>query len=141
MLTGEYNHTIDPKGRVIIPAKLREKLGDRFYVTKGLDGCLFVFDEQEWKVFEEKLGSLPLSNNEARIFVRFFLSGVIEAEIDKQGRITLPANLREHAELEKDVVLVGAARRAEIWSKARWDNANATIDADEIAKHMQELGI
>ena len=141
MFMGEYNHTIDAKGRLIIPSKFRDSLGDEFVVTKGLDGCLFVYDNKEWSVFEEKLKSLPLTNKDARQFVRFFLAGATLAEVDKQGRILVPANLREFAGLEKEVVLVGVASRVEIWSKARWEDAASYDDVEEIAEHMAELGL
>ena len=140
MFMGEYNHTIDPKGRVIVPAKFRDALGEHFVVTKGLDGCLFVYDEKEWTLFEEKLKTLPITNKEARAFVRFFLAGAAEVETDKQGRILLPLVLREYAELEKDVVLIGAGGRVEIWSKGRWDKTAQFDDVNEIAEHMLNLG-
>ena len=111
---GEYNHTIDTKGRLIVPSKFREALGDEFVVTKGLDGCLFVYDNKEWSAFEEKLKALPLMNKESRKFVRFFLAGAANVEVDKQGRILIPSVLREFAGLDKDVVLVGVASRIEI---------------------------
>ena len=138
---GEYNHTIDAKGRLIIPSKFRETLGDEFVVTKGLDGCLFVYDNKEWSAFEEKLKSLPLTNKDARQFVRFFLAGATLAEVDKQGRILVPAVLREFAALEKEVVLIGVASRVEIWSKERWEDAASYDDVEEIAEHMAELGL
>lgn len=138
---GEYNHTIDAKGRLIIPSKFRETLGDEFVVTKGLDGCLFVYDNKEWSAFEEKLKSLPLTNKDARQFVRFFLAGATLAEVDKQGRILVPANLRQFAGLEKEVVLVGVASRVEIWSKAKWEETASYDDVEEIAEHMAELGL
>ena len=141
MFMGEYNHTIDPKGRLIIPSKFRESLGDEFVVTKGLDGCLFVFDNKEWSAFEEKLKSLPITNKDARKFVRFFLAGATGCEIDKQGRVLLPAVLREFAELEKDVVMVGIMNRVEIWSKERWNSANAFDDMEEVAEQMNDLGM
>lgn len=141
MFMGEYNHTIDAKGRLIIPSKFREALGDEFVVTKGLDGCLFVYDNQEWAAFEEKLKALPLMNKESRKFVRFFLAGAASVEVDKQGRILLPSVLREFAELDKDVVLVGVASRIEIWSKQKWDEASEYDDMEEIAEHMSELGL
>lgn len=141
MFMGEYNHTIDAKGRLIIPSKFREALGDVFVVTKGLDGCLFVYDNAEWNVFEEKLKSLPLTNKDARQFVRFFLAGAAEVEVDKQGRILVPNVLREFAELNKDVVLIGVASRIEIWSKERFDGMATYEDMDEIAEHMAELGL
>lgn len=138
---GEYNHTIDTKGRLIIPSKFREALGEEFVVTKGLDGCLFVYDNKEWAAFEEKLKSLPLTNKDARQFVRFFLAGAAIAEVDKQGRILVPSVLREFAGLEKEVVLIGVASRVEIWSKERWENAASYEDMEEIAEHMAELGL
>ena len=138
---GEYNHTIDTKGRLIIPSKFREALGEEFVVTKGLDGCLFVYDNKEWAAFEEKLKSLPLTNKDARQFVRFFLAGAAMAEVDKQGRILGPSVLREFAGLEKEVVLIGVASRVEIWSKERWENAASYEDMEEIAEHMAELGL
>ena len=138
---GEYNHTIDTKGRLIIPSKFRETLGEEFVVTKGLDGCLFVYDNNEWNSFEEKLKSLPLTNKDARQFVRFFLAGATTAEVDKQGRILIPSVLREFAALEKEVVLIGVASRVEIWSKNRWENAASYEDMEEIAEHMAELGL
>ena len=141
MFMGEYNHTIDAKGRLIIPSKFREILGDAFVVTKGLDGCLFVYDNEEWKRFEEKLRSLPITNKEARQFVRFFLAGATEAEVDKQGRILIPNVLREFAEITKDVVLVGGGSRIEIWSRERFEETASFEDMDEIAEHMAELGL
>ena len=138
---GEYNHTIDTKGRLIIPSKFREALGDEFVVTKGLDGCLFVYANEEWQNFEGKLKTLPLTNKDARQFVRFFLAGAAAVEVDKQGRILLPSVLREFAGLEKEVVLVGVASRVEIWSKEKWESAAAYEDMEEIAEHMAELGL
>ena len=142
MFMGEYNHTIDAKGRLIVPAKFREILGDNFIVTKGLDGCLFVYPNDEWIRFEEKLKSLPLTNKNARQFTRFFLAGAAACEVDKQGRILLPQALREFASLEKDVVLVGVASRIEIWSRERWDESMNTYDGDmdEVAENMESLG-
>lgn len=141
MYMGEYNHTIDAKGRLIIPSKFREALGDRFVVTKGLDGCLFVYDNAEWTAFEEKLKTLPLMNRESRKFVRFFLAGAAEAEVDRQGRILIPAVLREHAGLEKDVVFAGVGARIEIWSKDRWESASSYDDMEDIAEDMARLGL
>ena len=142
MLMGEYNHTIDAKGRLIVPAKFREVLGDEFVVTKGLDNCLFVYPNDEWTRFEEKLKSLPLTNKNARQFTRFFLAGAAACEVDNQGRILLPQVLREFASLEKDVVLVGVASRIEIWSRERWDESMNTYDGDmdEVAENMESLG-
>lgn len=141
MFMGEYNHSIDPKGRIIVPAKFRESLGDEFVVTQGLDGCLFVYPEEEWNEFEEKLKTLPMSNKDARKFVRFFLAGAAQVELDKQGRILLPAPLRNFAGLEKDCAFVGVGSRVEIWDKNRWDESTSYEDMDEIAEHMMDLGL
>ncbi len=141
MFMGEYNHTIDEKGRLIIPSKFREELGNSFVVTKGLDGCLFAYDNTEWTALEEKLKKLPLTNKDARAFARFMLAGAALVEVDKQGRILLPQVLRSFAELEKDVVLIGVASRIEIWSKDRWNDMSDASDMDEIAEKMADLGI
>ena len=141
MFMGEYNHTIDTKGRLIIPSQFRDVLGDEFVVTKGLDGCLFVYDNAEWTAFEEKLKALPLMNKDSRKFVRFFLAGAANVEVDKQGRILLPSVLREFAALDKDVVLIGVGARIEIWSKDRWNDASEYNDMDDIAEHMADLGL
>ena len=143
MFMGEYNHTIDAKGRLIIPSKFRESLGEGFVITKGLDGCLFAYDNQEWNAFEEKLRALPLSRKDTRQFARFFLAGAAEVEVDKQGRILIPSNLREFAGLLKDVVLVGVASRVEIWSKEKWDSLQEEDDeaVEDIAERMSELGL
>lgn len=143
MFIGEYLHTIDAKGRVIIPSKFRDELGEKFIVTKGLDNCLFVYPESEWKTFENKLKQLPLTSRDARAFVRLFFSGATECELDKQGRITIPPNLREHARLDKDTVLIGVSTRVEIWSKEEWDRYNEAADLsyDDIAEKMAQLGI
>lgn len=143
MLIGEYEHSLDVKGRLIMPSKLREDVGEKFIITKGLDGCLFVFSQAEWIKFEEKLKTLPLSNKNARDFVRFFLSGATECEIDKQGRFLIAGNLREYANMEKDVVIIGVGTRLEIWNKDKWKNYNSdeNISADEIAENMTMLGI
>ncbi len=140
MFMGEYNHTIDAKGRLIIPAKLREGLGDRFVVTKGMDGCLLVYDNEEWAKFEDQLKDLPSSQKAARQFVRFFLAGACEAEVDKMGRILLPGNLREFAALTKDVVLVGVGKKVEIWDHDRYVASATVEDMDAISEKMLEMG-
>lgn len=143
MFMGEFLHTIDAKGRLIIPAKFREALGYRFIATKGLDNCLFLYPEDEWKNFEEKLKKLPVSQPNARQFVRFFFSGAAECEFDKQGRILLPANLREYAGLEKDVMVVGVMNRIEIWDAARWKeySEQAEQNYESAAESLVDLGI
>ena len=141
MFMSQYNHTVDTKGRLIVPSKFREQLGDEFVVTKGMDGCLFVYANDAWNAFEQKLTSLPLINKEARKFARFFLAGAASVEVDKQGRILLPTNLRQFAGLEKDVVLVGVGSRIEIWSLENWENMDADSDMDDIAGTMESLGL
>ena len=143
MLIGEYEHSLDVKGRLIMPAKLREDMGEKFIITKGLDGCLFGFSQTEWSNFEEKLKTLPLTNKNARDFVRFFLSGAIECEIDKQGRFLIASNLREYANMEKDVVIIGVGTRLEIWNRDKWKNytSDENISANEMAENMTMLGI
>ena len=141
MFMGEYNHTVDTKGRLIIPSKFRELLGEEFVVTKGFDGCLFVFPQEEWQTFEEKLRALPLTNQDSRTLTRFFVAGATMCELDKQGRILLPATMREFAGLDKDVVLAGMLSRVEIWSKARWTENNAVDNINDIAQKMQDMGL
>ena len=141
MFIAEYSNSVDAKGRLIVPAKFREQLGEEFVVTKGLDGCLFVYPQEEWSNIEEKFREVPLTTKDARKFSRFFFAGAASCEIDKQGRILIPSVLRDFAELEKDVVLVGVLSRIEIWSKAKWEESNSYDDMDEIAEHMAELGL
>lgn len=143
MLMGEYEHTLDAKGRISMPAKLRKDMGDTFILTKGLDGCLFAFSQEEWLNFETKLKALPLSDKNARNFVRFFLAGATECEIDKQGRFLLINTLREYAEITKEVIIIGVGTRLEIWDKEKWKkyNSNENISADTIAENMTMLGI
>jgi MraZ protein len=143
LLIGEFEHSIDTKGRLVLPAKIKDDLGKEFIVTKGLDGCLFGYSLTEWNKFEEKLKTLPLTNKITRDFVRFFLSGAVEEETDKQGRFLLPANLREYASLTKDAVIIGVGTRIEIWDKKKWDeyNSEENLSVDSIAEKMTELGI
>ncbi|MDP4177033.1 MAG: division/cell wall cluster transcriptional repressor MraZ [Bacillota bacterium] len=142
MFIGEYQHAIDNKNRMIVPSKFREGLGEKFVLTKGLDGCLYAFTINEWLLLEEKLKKLPLSNKDARAFVRFFFSGANEIEIDKQGRALIPQNLIEYAGIQKDIVSIGVSSRIEIWSRTKWeDYNNSNIDFEEISEKMSELGI
>jgi MraZ protein len=143
LLSGEYNHSIDAKGRLIIPSKFREILGEDFVITKGLDHCLFLYPLNEWKSFEEKLRSLPLTNKPARDFARFFVGSAVDGGLDKQGRVLISSALRTYAQLDKDVVLAGMLDRVEIWDKARWDGNNADVEEkiDDIASQMEELGL
>ena len=143
MLMGEYQHTIDPKGRLFMPAKLRDVLGGSFILSKGLDGCLFVYDKEQWHLLETKLSSLPMTNKNARGFSRFFFSGAADAECDKQGRILLPANLRAFAGLDKNVVIVGVGNRAEIWDAERWQSYNDenADDVDALAEQLADMNM
>lgn len=143
MFMGEYQHSLDPKSRLIVPSKFREGLGQNFVITKGLDNCLFVYPMDEWLVIEKKLKSLPFTKADARAFVRFFFSGANECELDKQGRMLLPSNLREYAKLDKDVVIIGVSSRIEIWSKEVWENysQNEEMDYEEIAEKLQDIDI
>lgn len=121
MFMGEFQHSIDDKGRLTIPAKFRELLGSSFVITRGLDQCLFVYPMNEWSILEQKLKSLPLMKSDARAFTRFFFSGATECEWDKQGRVNLPGNLRGYAGLDKECVVIGVSNRVEIWSKDTWE--------------------
>ena len=142
MFIGEYQHSLDSKNRIIVPSKLREGLGDKFIISKGLDGCLYAYPIDEWNKFEEKLKKLPLTNKDARAFVRLFVAGATEIETDKQGRGLIPANLREYAGIEKEIVTIGALNKVEIWSKEKWESYNESdIDFDSIADKMGDLGI
>ncbi|MCR4782601.1 MAG: division/cell wall cluster transcriptional repressor MraZ [Lachnospiraceae bacterium] len=143
MFMGEYSHSIDAKGRLIIPSKLRDQLGESFVITKGLDGCLFIYPNSEWETIEAKFREVPLTTKDARKFSRFFFAGASQMEVDKQGRILVPSTLREFASLKKEVVLVGVLDRVEVWDKDKWENSVDfdEDDMDEIAEHMAELGV
>ena len=140
MFMGEYNHTIDAKGRLTIPSKLREGLGEEFVITQGNDGCLIAYDAEKWGEFERKLNALPDSKKDVRAYKRFFLGkATVINELDKQGRALLPAPLREYAGLIKDVVLVGVGDKVEIWSAERWQQS-APEDIDDIAERISDMG-
>ena len=137
-----YWRISDSKNRIIIPSKIREDLGARFVITKGLDNCLYVYPMNEWENLEIKLKTLPLTSKDARAFVRFFFSGATECEMDKQGRTTITSNLLQYAGIEKDVVIIGVSNRLEIWGKEGWEeNNNLNIDFNEIAEKTSQLGI
>jgi len=143
LFTGEYQHGIDEKGRMIVPAKFREVLGEMFMITKGLDSCLFVYPQTEWKILENKLKNLPFTNKDARAFARFFFSGAGECETDKQGRILINGNLREYAGIIKDVVIIGVGGRIEIWAKEIWEKYSQETEKtyEELAEKMMELDL
>ncbi len=142
MFIGEYNHVVDAKGRMFIPAKFREELGERFIVTIGLDRCLFVFPAETFNIYKEKLDAISLANKDARNFTRFFFAGAGECEFDKQGRIMLPQKLRTYANLDKDVTVVGVSGRIEIWNKEDWDKEHSieNFSPDELSEKMELLG-
>ncbi|MBQ1415765.1 MAG: division/cell wall cluster transcriptional repressor MraZ [Selenomonas sp.] len=145
MFMGEYTHSIDAKGRIILPADFRQELGVSFVITKGLDKCLFLYGQQAWEELAAKLRALPLVKPEARAIVRFFFSGARTLECDKQGRFLIPANLRNHAEivLKEDVILTGVDNRIEVWSKDNWNSYSSEVEPDvtSIAASLAELGI
>ena len=122
MLIGEYHHNIDEKGRLIIPSKFREELGTSFVVTRGLDGCLFVYAMKEWDNIVSKLRTLPFTKKDARTFNRFFMSGATVCEFDKQGRINIPSSLLNYANIQKECTIIGVNDRLEIWATDKFDN-------------------
>ena len=141
MFMGEYYHSLDVKGRLIIPAKLRDKLGDEFVVTRGFDGsCLSIYPLEEWKQLEEKLKMIPKNDKAGRVVIRHLTAGATMCEVDKQGRILIPQVLRDHAHLEKEVVLVGMLERVEIWDKQSYED-NAAEDIDEALASLEASGI
>ncbi len=140
MFMGTYEHGIDDKGRVIIPAKLRDDLGESFVVTVGLDGCLYAYPMDEWSSFLEKLKALP-GTKEARALQRTFLANAATCDCDKQGRTLIPASLRERVGISKDIVFIGVLGKVELWSKERYDSGDDVTDIDEIADHMSEFGL
>jgi MraZ protein len=143
MLIGEYQHSLDDKGRLTVPSRLREGLGDQFVVTKGLDTCLFVYPLAEWESLEGKLRALPFTSADVRSFVRLLFAGATVCELDKQGRILLPTNLRAHAHLDRDAVILGVASRVEIWDKVTWENysTQAASSFEQVAEHLEGLCI
>ena len=138
MLLGEFNHSIDEKGRLIIPAKLRDELGENFVICNGLEGCLFVYSQEEWNKFVTELEALPRMSKDARIYKRYFFGSASEGTFDKQGRVLVPPPLRKTANLEKDVVLVGVQDHVEIWDKARWEDESIVSEGelDAIAERI-----
>ena len=143
MLKGEYSHNIDAKGRLIIPAKFRDDLGEHFVITKGMENCLYVYPEDQWNEFEAKLNALPTTTDKkARALAYFFQGSAADGDLDKQGRTLIPSNLREFAQLGKEVVFIGMGKRSEIWDKARWEEKNAEVEMsiEDIASDMEASG-
>ena len=143
MFTGTYAHTLDAKGRVFVPAKFREELGENFIVTRGIGKCLFVFSSEMWLEFAGKMKSIPMTDSKGQVFLRMLFASAEEVKPDKQGRILLPARLREKAEMEKEVVAIGAMNRVELWSKNNWDNycEEADDEFESVLAQLAELGI
>ena len=138
MFMGEYQHSIDAKGRMIVPAKFREILGETFVLTRGLDHCIFGYPMDEWRKLEQKLKDLPMTNKDARAFARFFFSGATEVELDKQGRINIPSTLINHANLEKECIVLGVSSKIEIWAKDAWSSyfEESSESFNEIAENL-----
>ena len=138
-MTGSYQHNIDAKGRLTVPAKLREQLGDSFYLTKGIDGCIFVYPESEWESFLEKLCALPTA--QAAPVQRHFISNCALVETDGMGRVLVPKNLRDFAHLVKDTLFLGVGKRAEIWSAQSYEQAQRTLSQQDITQTMNAVMI
>ena len=143
MLIGQYNLTLDERGRITIPSKFRDSILGDFVLTKGLDICVFLYPKNEWERITSKLKELPLSNKNARAFLRNFYSGAVTSSIDKQGRVLLPQNLRDHAEMGKELVIIGLDTRAEIWAQDKWEEFNSQegLSYEEQAQTLDQLGI
>ena len=138
MFMGEYHHSIDEKGRLIVPSKFREELGEKFIITRGIESCLFVYPMDNWIKITQKLESLPFTKKDARQFVRFFLSGATTAEFDKQGRVNITTPLISYAKLQKECVIIGTGDRLEIWSSENWDDFfnSAQDNMSDIAENL-----
>lgn len=143
MFMGEFRHNIDEKGRIIIPARFREELGDGFIVTKGLDRCLFVYPEGEWGSLTENLKELPFTRSEVRSFVRFFFSGASECSCDGQGRTVIPPTLRDYGKLDREAVVIGVGNRIEIWSSENWSEfrESAEDSYEDMAEKLTDMDL
>ncbi len=143
MFIGEYQHSVDQKGRVAVPAKFRATLKKGAVVTKGLDNCLFLYPKKDWEELANKIASLPISQKDARDFGRFLLAGAMDVDIDKQGRINLPGYLKEYAKIKNNAVVAGLYNRLEIWNKKDWETykGGAEKDSADIAEHLGNLGV
>lgn len=143
MFMGEFQHALDEKGRVTVPSRLREGLGDRFVITRGLDRCLFAYPMEEWSRIEKKLKELPFTRGDARAFTRLFFSGAAEVETDRQGRVLIPQNLREYAGIEKEAMFIGVSNRVEVWSEPVWRKYSeaASQNFEEAAERLVDLDL
>ena len=143
MFLGEYQHNLDIKGRVAIPSKFRQQLSGKAIITRGLDRCLFVFTDKEWEIFAQKIIALPIARSDSRAFTRLMLAEATDVEVDKQGRVLVPAYLREYAHLKKEAIITGLYNRFEIWNLDNWKEYKARTESsgDDIAEKLEELGI
>lgn len=143
MLIGEYTHSLDPKGRVFMPARFREELGEKFIVSRGIGKCLFVFSVEVWTEFTAKLKTIPLTDQKAQVFLRMLFASASECEVDKQGRVLLPQRLRDYAHLEKEVSVIGVMSRVELWAREEWEayNEASQEDYEQTLEKLAELGI
>ena len=143
MFLGEFEHTIDSKGRLAVPAKFRAAMADGGVVTRGLDGCLAIYTLSEWQILADKISALPMTDINVRSFQRFMLSGAMAIDVDKQGRVVLPAYLRQYAGIKTNVVVAGLSRRIEIWDQTKWRAMSQTVEenSNDVAARLTDLGI
>lgn len=143
MFIGEYSYTIDQKKRLAVPSKFRKELGRKAIITRGIDNCLVVYTVKEWEKLTQKLENLPTSQVDARSFVRLMLSGAVDAELDKLGRILIPDYLKEYAGLEKDIAILGVSNKIEVWNAAKWKDYKTKTEKEvgDMAERLKELGI
>ena len=143
MFLGEFQHSLDAKGRLTLPAKFRDALADGLVITKGMENCLFVFSRSEWPSLQDKVQSLPMIKKDARKFTRFFFGGAMEEDLDKQGRVLIPENLRQYAQLNREVVIIGVSNRLEVWNKENWEEYVKEAESSyvEVAEELTDLGL
>ncbi|MDI6689884.1 MAG: division/cell wall cluster transcriptional repressor MraZ [Actinomycetota bacterium] len=143
MFSGEFHHTLDSTGRLILPAEFRDALADGLFIAKGMEKCLFIFSRKEWLQLADKIRLLPLTKKDARQFSRCFFSGAKEGILDKQGRVLIPDHLRKYAGLNKDVVIIGVSNRLEIWNREKWETYRKQAEKSyaEVAEHLPEFSI
>ncbi|MDD7543526.1 MAG: division/cell wall cluster transcriptional repressor MraZ [Peptoniphilaceae bacterium] len=143
MFIGEYNHSVDAKGRVSLPARFRDDLSETFYITRGMENCLFIYDRSEWEKMDERIRSLRLTAKAARGFSRLFYAGAMEVSCDRQGRFLIPPHLRAFASIDKEVVIIGVSNRIEVWDKEKWDEylASDSMDYDDLTETLEEEGV
>lgn len=141
MFRGGFGHSLDPKGRVILPQKFRLVIGEDFVITKGFDRCLWIFTNEEFRKLDERLKAQPMLDANALRLQRFFQGEAVDSNVDPQGRVAIPANLREYASIEKEVMIVGAGNKIEIWSKPKWDELINVVSDDEIRESAREIGV